>query len=116
MRQVDDRPIDGPARATDVARVPSRPTMPMTAHIASFLLPTLLALAATTVCAPAQDKPAAVPKDAAPKDKEAAKATSKAEYRDGRLDTFYIGHSLTSDIPDVVAGCFAAAKDRGGKL
>jgi hypothetical protein len=117
--------MDGPARAVDrapaVAATAPRKTMPMTNPLASFLLPTLLALAATSIVAPGQDKPAATPKDAAPKDaapkdKDAAKAAPKAEYRDGRLDAFYIGHSLAADIPDVVAGCFAAAKERGGKL
>ena len=48
--------------------------------------------------------------------KDAAKAPAKAAYRDERLDAFYIGHSLVADIPDIVAGCFAAAKERGGSL
>ncbi|MFN9334766.1 MAG: hypothetical protein ACK6D1_19435 [Planctomycetota bacterium] len=81
---------------------------------ASLLLPALLAFAASGHALRCQDEPAAPAKPAAKKPTAAAKAA--AEPRDGRLDAFYIGHSLAADIPDVVAGCFVAAKERGGKL
>lgn len=43
-----------------------------------------------------------------------AKKPASSAPADGRLDAFYIGHSLNADIPDLVAGMFAArAKEKG---
>ena len=48
--------------------------------------------------------------------KAAAKGLPKPECADGRLDVFYVGHSLMVGIADVVGTCFAARKSGAGQL
>lgn len=70
-------------------------------------------IAVAAVCALLVAPLAAQSKDGG---KEAGRALPKPECPDGRLDAFYIGHSLAYRIPDVVAALFAARTADGGKL
>ncbi|MBM3974658.1 MAG: hypothetical protein FJ301_11215 [Planctomycetes bacterium] len=70
-------------------------------------------IAVAAVCALLSAMLAAQAKDAG---KEASKGLPKPDCPDGRLDAFYVGHSLAYQIPDVVAALFAARKGDGGKL
>lgn len=48
--------------------------------------------------------------------KDAGKGLAKPACPDGRIDAFYIGHSLAYHIPDVVKGLFASRKGESGQL
>jgi hypothetical protein len=75
-----------------------------------ILLAALAALSAATLSAAPLSAQA---KDAA---KGPAKGPAKPDCPDGRLDAYYVGHSLNYQIPDVVAGCFAARKSGSDQL